>query len=57
LSKSRYVSAQLLAYLDNDLWLTLANHANRLAQRIGAAAGARLVNRQSWTNTSAGENL
>ena len=43
LSKSRYVSAQLLAYLDNDLWLTLAHHANRLAQRIGAAAGPALM--------------
>ena len=43
LSKSRYVSAQLLAYLDNDLWLTLARHANHLAKRVGAAAGAALM--------------
>jgi threonine aldolase len=43
LSKSRYVSAQLLAYLDGDLWLKLAGHANTLAQRIGAAAGSALM--------------
>jgi len=31
LSKMRYVSAQLLAYLKNDLWLKLAAHANHQA--------------------------
>ncbi|MEY3713835.1 MAG: hypothetical protein RL321_1455 [Pseudomonadota bacterium] len=43
LSKSRYVSAQLLAYIEDDLWLELARHANTLAQRIGAAAGTALM--------------
>ena len=32
ISKMRYVSAQLLTYLDQDLWLDMAQHANRLAQ-------------------------
>jgi len=31
LSKMRYVSAQLLAYIDDGLWLDLAGHANRQA--------------------------
>lgn len=34
LSKMRYVSAQLLAMLDQDLWLELSGHANRQAARL-----------------------
>ncbi len=34
LSKMRYVSAQLEAYLAEDLWLRLAAHANRMARRM-----------------------
>jgi threonine aldolase len=41
LSKSRYVSAQLLAYLEPSVWLHNARRANELAQAIGRAAGAR----------------
>ena len=37
LSKMRFVSAQLLASLENDLWLDLARHANRQAARFAAA--------------------
>jgi len=33
-SKMRYVSAQLEAYLADDLWLRLASHANRMARRM-----------------------
>lgn len=40
LSKMRYVAAQWLAYLDDDLWLRLAARANAHARRIGEAAGA-----------------
>ena len=40
LSKRRYVSAQLLAYVKDDLWLECARHANRmcgeLAERLRA---------------------
>jgi threonine aldolase len=43
LSKMRYVSAQLLAYVEDGLWLRLAGRANALAHRIGAAAGERLM--------------
>ncbi|MBK8157452.1 MAG: low specificity L-threonine aldolase [Rhodospirillaceae bacterium] len=34
ISKMRFVSAQLDAYFENDLWLTLARHANAMAQRL-----------------------
>lgn len=34
LSKQRLLSAQLLAYLENDLWLANAAHANRMAARL-----------------------
>jgi threonine aldolase len=43
LSKSRYVAAQLLAYIETDLWKRNAQRTNLLAQRIGRAAGARLL--------------
>ena len=46
LSKMRYVSAQLLAYTENDRWLDMAKHANRQAAKFGEAiehhADARL---------------
>lgn len=38
LSKMRYVSAQLLALLEDGLWLQLAAHANRLAAQLASAA-------------------
>jgi threonine aldolase len=46
-SKMRFLSAQLDAYLEGDLWLRNARHANRMATRLadGLAAlpGARLA--------------
>ena len=42
LSKNRYAAAQLLAYLENDLWLRLARRANGLARKIGEAASVHL---------------
>jgi threonine aldolase len=33
-SKHRYLSAQMAAYLQDDLWLRLAGHANRMAKRL-----------------------
>ena len=33
-SKSRFFSAQLIAYFENDLWLQNARNANRAAKRI-----------------------
>jgi threonine aldolase len=35
-SKMRFVSAQLDAYLTGDRWLACASHANRLAERLAA---------------------
>lgn len=43
LSKMRYASAQLLAYIETSVWLRNATHANRLAAQIAAAVPARLV--------------
>ena len=39
-SKMRFVSAQLLALLDGDLWLRNATHANTMAARLRAAVEA-----------------
>ena len=33
----RYVSAQLLAYVENDHWLEMATHANRQAAKFAEA--------------------
>ncbi len=43
LSKSRYLSAQLLAYIETGVWQRNARHANLLAADIGKAAATRLV--------------
>jgi threonine aldolase len=42
-SKGRYLAAQILAMLDNDLWLDNARAANAGARLLGDAAGGRLV--------------
>jgi threonine aldolase len=48
-SKLRYLSCQLLAYLEDDLWLNNARQANamasRLAEGLARVAGARLLQR------------
>jgi len=38
-SKMRFVSAQLLALLEGELWLESATHANAMAQRLAKAVG------------------
>lgn len=43
ISKSRFVSAQLLAYLQSGVWKRNAARTNALAQKIGAAAGSALL--------------
>lgn len=40
LSKMRFISAQLDAYLADDLWLRNARHANRMAARLAAGLTA-----------------
>jgi threonine aldolase len=46
-SKMRFMSAQLVAYLDDDLWLRNARRANaiatRLAEGLGAIPGVRML--------------
>ena len=37
LSKMRYISAQLLAYIENDRWLDMAKHANKQAAKFAQA--------------------
>ncbi|MCS6815332.1 MAG: beta-eliminating lyase-related protein, partial [Cyanobacteria bacterium] len=39
-SKLRFLSAQLLAYLENDLWLRHATHANHMATQLAAGLAA-----------------
>ena len=43
LSKGRYLAAQILAMLGNDLWLENAGKANAAAQALAKAAPERLV--------------
>ena len=43
LSKGRYLAAQLLAMLDDELWLANARAANAAAATLAGAAGDRLV--------------
>lgn len=43
LSKMRFLSAQLDAYLRNDLWLRNARHANAMARRLAAGLGAEVL--------------
>jgi threonine aldolase len=39
-SKHRFIAAQMEAYLTDELWLTLARHANAMADRLGAGLAA-----------------
>ena len=43
ISKSRFVSAQLLAYVETGVWKRNAARANELARRIGTAGGGALM--------------
>jgi threonine aldolase len=38
-SKMRFLSAQVVALLEDDLWLDLARHANAMGQRLAEAVG------------------
>lgn len=42
-SKHRFLSAQMLAWLENDLWRDLAQHANAMAKRLEAGLKNRLL--------------
>jgi threonine aldolase len=43
LSKGRYLAAQILAMIEDDVWLRNARAANHAARQLAAAAGDRLV--------------
>ncbi len=43
LSKGRYLAAQILTMLEDDLWLANGRAANAAAATLGAAAGPRLI--------------
>jgi threonine aldolase len=43
LSKGRFLAAQILALLEEDLWLDNARAANAAARKLAAAAGQRLI--------------
>ena len=48
LSKMRYVSAQLLAMLEGDLWLELASHANAMAARLAGVVESHPTASLAW---------
>jgi threonine aldolase len=51
-SKSRFISAQLDAYLEGDLWLELAAHSNAMADRLRAGLAAKNTARLAWETTA-----
>src|SRR3546814_14385613 len=54
-SKTRYISAQVLALLDDDLWLRNARHANEMAVLLTDAVreipGVRSEDRRVWEDS------
>ncbi len=53
MSKLRFVSAQLIAYLKNGLWLENARHANAMAKRM--AQGLKTVSRRKAAASGRGQ--
>ena len=51
-SKSRFISAQLEAYLEDDLWLDLARHANSMADRLREGLASKNTARLAWETTA-----
>lgn len=51
-SKTRFISAQFEAYLQDDLWLELAGHANTMANRLRTGINELNSARQAWETTS-----
>ena len=52
-SKMRFVSAQLIALLDGEMWLRNASHSNAMAQRLRAVS----MTGRSWVRHSPGRRL
>jgi threonine aldolase len=51
-SKSNFIAQQFDAWLDNDLWLDLAKHANRMADKLVDAVKASRDVRLAWETGS-----
>lgn len=47
-SKSRFIACQFEAYLQDDLWLQLARHANTIAGRLAAGISQSTKARLAW---------
>ena len=51
-SKTRFISAQFEAYLQDGLWLNMASHANAMADRLRAGIRSLNSTRLAWETTS-----
>ena len=51
-SKTRFVAAQFMAYFEAGLWLDMAGHSNRMADRLRAALSASNAAREAWPTQS-----
>ncbi|WAP70886.1 threonine aldolase family protein [Jiella pelagia] len=51
-SKTRFVAAQFMAYFESDLWLDMAGHSNRMADRLREALSASNAAREAWATHS-----
>lgn len=51
-SKTRFISAQLEAYLENDLWLKLASHSNRMGEKLEQTVRNSNHVRLAWPSDS-----
>ena len=51
-SKTRFVAAQFMAYFEAGLWLDMAGHSNRMADRLREALAASNGAREAWATQS-----
>ncbi|WP_062016870.1 low specificity L-threonine aldolase [Aureimonas sp. AU4] len=51
-SKTRFMAAQFMAYLEGDLWLELAGHSNAMADELRAGIAASSHARLAWPTRS-----
>ncbi|MGO4563530.1 low specificity L-threonine aldolase [Rhizobium sp. 2YAF20] len=51
-SKSRFIAAQFDGYFENDLWLDLARHSNRMADRLRAGIESAASAKLAWPTAS-----
>lgn len=51
-SKSRFIAAQFDSYLEDDLWLKIARHANAMAKQLADGLSASNSSRLAWPTGS-----